>query len=77
MDLHELANSQHISRFAYSQLPDVSVSCVLSGVKKPQSYAGSVPYYEYSAYLRGFQRADERARTADLPITSDLRSLFA
>jgi hypothetical protein len=24
--------------FAYSQLPDVSVSCVLSGVKKPSVY---------------------------------------
>jgi hypothetical protein len=54
---------------------------VLGGIrvvsKRPQRYGGTLSPSDYSAYLRRLVRADERTRTADLLITSELLYLLS
>jgi hypothetical protein len=43
----------------------------------PHDKLKASPHFEYSAYLSHLERADERTRTADLLITSELLYLLS
>ena len=45
--------------------------------KSPRPATEGFPFFEYSVYLSRIKRADERTRTADLLITSELLYLLS
>ena len=76
-----VANAAYLEGVPFSGLPCVAPYCAPGGVKvvsrSAQPLTGSSSLSEYSAYLWAKERADERTRTADLLITSELLYLLS